>query len=331
LIARMTRWTPFRSGVLVSGLVALGWAMVPGCGGGSSKSDGGAGAGGHAGATAGAGGHAGATAGAGGHGAGGESAAGADGGLAGAGGSADAGAAGAGGNDGGPGGGSAGSTGQAGAGGHGGAAGGSAGSTGKAGAGGHGGAGGGSAGAGGHCATSFGAANKVLYDFSDGTVDGWANNGQGQAIAWSGSTGHTCPGALQLVLPGTSGAGAVLYAFLPSANWTGSSKLHVWAKIQTTNYAVGSSLLLYVQANNYTVQASDYHDLAGSAFTDGAFHELVLDLTSLASANALTDVDVIALGVNQPTTDAGSLAPVTVSIDDLWLEPAPERDAAAGN
>ena len=301
--------------MLVSGLVALGWVIAPGCGGGSSKSDGGAGAGGHAGATAGAGGHAGAAGGAG-------AAAGAGGGLAGAGGSADAGVAGASGNGGAAGG-------SAGAGGNGGAAGGSAGNT--AGAGGNGGGSAGAAGSSpdaGHCTTSFGAANKVLYDFSDGTLDGWAKNGQGQSLAWSGSTGHTCPGAVQLVVPDASGAGSVLFAFLSSANWTGASKLHIWVKVETTSY-VGTSLLLYVQTNNFTDQVSSYHDLPGSPFTDGAFHELVLDLTTLPSPTDLTDVDVIALGVNQPITDAGSLASLTVSIDDLWLEPAPVGDAAA--
>ncbi|HEY4395683.1 MAG TPA: hypothetical protein VGP64_16545 [Polyangia bacterium] len=316
----MTRRTPFTSGVLVSGLAALGWLMTPGCGGGSPKSDGGAGAGGLAGAAAG---HPGA-------GAGGGVAGASGGGGAGGGAAGSTGTAGAGGN-----GGAAGST--AGAGGNGGAAGGSAGATGTAGAGGNGGAGtSGSAGAAGSapdagCTTSFGAANEVLYDFSDGKVDGWAFNGQGQSIVWSGAAGHTCLGAVQLVLPGVSSATSVLYNFLPSANWVGASKLHVWVSVQTTHYAAGTSLLLYVQTNGFTDKVSDYQDVVGSAFTDGGFHELVLDLTTFPSAQDLKDVDVIALAVSLPNGDAGTLAPVTVSIDDLWLEPAPVTDAGAGN
>jgi len=35
--------------------------------------------------------------------------------------------------------------------------------------------------------------------------------------------------------------------------------------------------------------------------------------------------------VSQPASDGGSLVPITVSIDDVWLEPAPVGDASAGN
>jgi hypothetical protein len=326
----MTRRRQFRSGVVVSGLVALGWLIGPGCGGGSSKPDGGGGAGGHAGTGghAGAGGHTG-TAGAGG------GLAGAGGGLAGAGGYVDGGAAGAGANDAGTAGAAAGSTGMAGAGGKGGAAGGSAGSTGTAGTGGKGGAGaGGAAGSSGPCTTSFGAGNKVLYDFAhatvdggtvDGGVDGWATEGQGNSIAYSATIGHTCPGSVQLSIPGVIGQTADLIdVLLPSADWTGFSKLHIWVKVQTTDYAPGSTLYLYVQANAFADEVANYQLIAGSPFTDGGFHEMVLDLTTFTSAQDLMDVDKIDLSVSLPTAaDAGPLAPVTVSIDDVWLEASP--------
>jgi hypothetical protein len=79
-----------------------------------------------------------------------------------------------------------------------------------------------------------------------------------------------------------------------------------------------------MQSNGFTDGVADYQQLAGSAFTDGKFHEMVLDLTTLPSAADLTDVNKLDLAVSlSSAADAGTPAPITVWLDDVWLEAAP--------
>ncbi|HEY6475004.1 MAG TPA: hypothetical protein VI456_00395 [Polyangia bacterium] len=312
----MKRRLPFAPAALLSGLAALGWFVFPGCGGGSPKSDGGAGAGGHP--------NAGAPGGAGGGRAGASGA---------AGGSAAAGAAGTG----------IAGAGMAGAGGGAGSAAGGAAGTGVAGTsgGGSGGSAGSSPDAGG-CTTSVAVGNRLLYGFDGGNVGDWmsdldgvpADAGPPWSISWSADGGHTCPGVLQL--PGSpvpAGVSTANVIFMPAANWSGFSRMHLWARIQTSDFSAIGSLYLYVQADAFAHEAAQYVQIAGSVFTDGGFHEMVVDLTTF-SAQDLAGVDKIALQMQlaSPAADAGTATPqTTLSIDDVWLEAAAASDAASSN
>jgi hypothetical protein len=184
-----------------------------------------------------------------------------------------------------------------------------------------------------------------LYNFDTGSTTvptGWApgkaylttDAGLNAAtLSVSLTEGKFCPGALKAVLPFTSytafdvdggAVGAVIqYATGTGVvlDWTGKTKLHGWAKIDTSN---GVGHLGFIQLYANTADYGHYISAqpSGGIFADGAWHEMIVDLTG--NGFVLTNVKQYGLQVSLKSTapSAGPVTPVTTTVylDDLWLE-----------
>jgi hypothetical protein len=199
------------------------------------------------------------------------------------------------------------------------------------------------------CVTSFlDGGGQVLFSFdSAGSTVGWftennvADAGPSPSrLGWTGTDGHTCPGAITLTAPFTaytSDFPDVEFNFGPSASWN-ATKLHLWVKVQipTTNggspdYTALNAVSTFVQSNAWNNYSFMWINVTPS-FSDGAWHEVVEDLlvpdggqVNRSGPNvALASVQRVGVWLvpqaTQPT--GGPTAPSTtvLLVDDLWLE-----------
>jgi hypothetical protein len=200
----------------------------------------------------------------------------------------------------------------------------------------------------------------VLYSFDPGAdagaTTGWssfvadsADSGltAGTVIGSSTAEGHTALGSLEVTVPfssfGAMEAVSIQHNFGDSPgrgalDWSCKTKLHVWVKVAAPDAGsitgTVNGIQVYVQSGNVPDDAG-FHGyerysplfVNGSVFADGAFHEVVVDLTAAGTAATmvnLTDINQIGvqvLGLAMPAEGGPATpSPVTLFIDDVSLE-----------
>ena len=185
------------------------------------------------------------------------------------------------------------------------------------------------------CVTSFGAGSRLISSFDNGNI-GWSPEVSGVAYTFASTKadGHTCPGALTLDLQYMAFADPdadVAANFSPAADWTGFAKVHAWVKLQTTTFAAINVVQAFTLSNGFGSYANGGY-VGGSTFSDGNWHEIVLDMLQPGYGTVTTNI-VNRLGIQvvlfHAMADGGPAAPteVTMLVDDVWLEPAPPPDA----
>jgi len=181
---------------------------------------------------------------------------------------------------------------------------------------------------GGACTTSFPGLVASSFDTA-GDSEGWQASSvpaiSGQTVAQTSSDGHTCPGALSSTFPFTSyGQSGSTSVFLGSISLAGRKALHAWIKLPPPagGYSVLSGVQLFVQSGNFATFNNQFGAVTG--FSDGTWHEVVLDLMAATPPVMLNDVDGIGVAVftvnSQPGGAPAAPGSVTVLIDDVWVE-----------
>ena len=123
--------------------------------------------------------------------------------------------------------------------------------------------------------------SRLLFAFDNGSNVGWTADVTGLGYTFNGVTndGNTCPGAISLTVQfnafGNPGED-VSYGYGTAADWTGFSKLHAWVKLVTSTYAAVNGVQPFVQSNSYNSYVNGGF-VGQSTFSNGAWHELVLD------------------------------------------------------
>src|SRR5205823_1919374 len=98
-------------------------------------------------------------------------------------------------------------------------------------------------------------------------------------------------------------------------------------KLVTSTYAAVNGAQPFVHSNGYTNYANGGF-VSGSTFSDGNWHELILDMQhpgfGTVTFNNINRVGFQML-VFSSASDGGPAAPsdVTMLVDDVWLDPAP--------
>jgi hypothetical protein len=105
----------------------------------------------------------------------------------------------------------------------------------------------------------------------------------------------------------------------PGQNWSGYQKLHVWLKVETTDYATISGVVPQIDSTNYTLHLFQGY-IAGSTFVGGGWHESVLDLAASGSFDP-TNVNGFQFKLQTTASSDGGVIPqATLLIDSIWLE-----------
>jgi hypothetical protein len=193
------------------------------------------------------------------------------------------------------------------------------------------------------CTTSFGAGNRVLFAFDNGSTTGWESVGSdpadsGLTLSVGGTTtdGVACPGAAVLTAPFTVYGGAgnteqaqIDYQFFNNGgplSYVGYSKLHMSVKVVTTAYGALAAIQPFAGlVSNATPATYPYLGQYTGGINSAAWREFIIDLSGYSSA----DFKIGNLGAQvqlQGTAPGGGpAAPTTIQllIDDVWLEAAP--------
>jgi len=187
---------------------------------------------------------------------------------------------------------------------------------------------GGVTGAGGaSCVTTF--SGRLLYSFDTSQQMWIPDSSAGMSIqtGYAASDGHTCPGAVTSTIAftafGQAGNAEVLTGTL---DLTGRTALHAWVKIlppavNVPGYGVLSGATLFVQSANFGNSSNQF--LAAVVFSDGFWHEVVLNLATSSAAPTLNNINsigvaILAAGAAPP--GVGTPGSVTFLVDDVWAE-----------
>lgn len=207
------------------------------------------------------------------------------------------------------------------------------------------------------CTTFFGAANPVQYAFNGGANAGWyhflhdsdppnPSTGVTTSLGASYTDGKSCPGALLLRvnfmaygLPNAqapSGSAEFFYGVSPGGrSWTAYKNLHAWIKVEATDYQQLAGVYFYVKSGNQ-MKYQSAPVATGTDVSNGEFRELVIDLTNVgtgpftgvtASDVQLIGFQVLLINTAPPTGAPATPSPVTLLVDDIWLEALPASDA----
>ncbi len=191
----------------------------------------------------------------------------------------------------------------------------------------------------GGCSTYF-SGGTVLYSF-DSDLQGWFGDNQYSSFSgtssltatYTNSVFHSCVGSLQSVMNFTSndtGKNAEVEINTNSTplSYAGKSKVHFWVKL--AGAANVNNVQLYIQMGGWNYQSWWYGVSTtlsdGGSLSDGNWHDLVADLTQTlvwdGSHNAipsayLNEIDQIGVQVVAGNSSTG---PVTLYVDDIWIE-----------
>ena len=197
--------------------------------------------------------------------------------------------------------------------------GGMSGSGGKTGAGGNGGA---------SCITTF--AGQLLYSFDTAaSVQGWMPVVGGPAVTQTSADGHACPGALTITVPFPywGGIGSVEVS-TGTLNLNQRIALHAWVKVfmpAQPGYSVLESLSIYIVSMDSMIGTIGSNKVSDAAsFSDGNWHEIVLNLVTATPPPALYNVTKIGFSLHasssQPVDAGDTPGTVTFLVDDIWAE-----------
>lgn len=201
----------------------------------------------------------------------------------------------------------------------------------------------------GACMTSFGPGSTLLFAFDHGANIGWSGqvdtdpgNSNLAASLSLGATvtdGHTCPGAVTFTSPFTTygpGGTAVEQTALthfygtPQPDWTGSSKLHLWAKVVTDSPAAVNGIQAYVSSGPAFTFTGQFAGLAAA----GGWQEIVIDFT-MHPEIVFSRIDGIGVEVQlkaaAPAAGPATPPSVTLLVDDIWLEGGGTGAGGGGN
>ncbi|GHN01080.1 hypothetical protein WSM22_25690 [Cytophagales bacterium WSM2-2] len=187
----------------------------------------------------------------------------------------------------------------------------------------------------GACSTSF-AGSSLLYSF-DANLQGWgAGTFQapaGLAAAFTSAEGHSCPGAGKLTIPfATYGQNADIEINPgPAMDFTGKSKLHMWAKIQIPagTAAAINGVQAYVNTGGYSKYKGNFVSFSGAlpgggSFSDGNWHEIVFDIAGNLSSITVSVINQFGLQIllqgSAPGGGPATPPQVILLIDDVWVE-----------
>jgi len=152
--------------------------------------------------------------------------------------------------------------------------------------------------------------------------------------------GNTCPGSLSLAIPFSiyqltfDGSMFANIGFPASEDWTGTSSLHVLARLESASGDFSFGGFVQAGINGSTFSTLFQGGLRGFGdFAAGEYVELIVDLTA-APPTSLVDVIQVNLqvgilqgvddnngGVAPPANAPATPSTITLHIDDIWREP----------
>jgi hypothetical protein len=167
---------------------------------------------------------------------------------------------------------------------------------------------------------------QVFSDVFDAGIGSTATLGE------STTDGYPCAGAIEATVTYTAfGPKTQLYYNFTNGvgtqDWTGFTALHAWVKVLTTDYSTIAGVESRVQSNNYAAKlfgAAGDGFMPGTTFTNGGWHEMVLQLTPGATTYVPAAVNDLQFELQTQGTavDGGPAGPpqATMIVDSIWLE-----------
>ena len=177
------------------------------------------------------------------------------------------------------------------------------------------------------------------YTFVDGMTATNLTTSQGASL----TEGHSCPGALQLIVNFTGYGGAheagfteFYFGFTPNGrDWSAYKNLHAFVKL-VADYREIDSVFFYVKSGMQMKYQSA--TATGVSLSNGQWQELVIDLTNVggpSSGVAANDVQQmgfeVLLKAAAPTAGPATPTQAFLYADDIYLEAKPPSDGGTSD